>query len=153
MRHFTRRHIGVYSSMKTNPLAKGVLIENFDGIGTVTPEMVQKRAVELALIKGRGANEVSKADFAQARRELTGGPELDPKEAELEAVPESERWDPVPGSTGHQAPQLASEDEDGEGRSIAEQLVAEGLHEAEHDQMLQAARAAEKQDPPEKTRK
>jgi hypothetical protein len=137
--------------MNTNPLTKGILIENFAGIGTVTPEMVQKRAAELAVINGRAAADVTESDFEQAKRELTGGPELDAKEIALEAAPESERWDPLPGSTGHQVPKSIEDDEDDEGRSIAEQLVDEGVSEAEHDQMLQAARAAEKEDPTEKT--
>ena len=137
--------------MNTNPLTKGVLMENFVGIGTVTPEMVEKRAVELALINGRAATEVSQTDLEQAKRELTGESDLDPGEAALESVPESERWDPVPGSTGHQAPKSIEDDEDDEGRSIGEQLVSEGVNEAEHDQMLKAARLAEENDPTEKT--
>jgi hypothetical protein len=132
--------------MKTNPLNKGILTENFVGIGTVTREMVEKRAVELALINGRSAADVSQSDWEQARRELTGEPEMDPQEAALESVPESERWDPVPGTPGHQAPESSSEDDDDEGRSLGERLVDEGVSEAEHDQMLQAAKKAQKED-------
>ncbi len=137
--------------MNTNPLTKGVLTENFIGIGTVTPEMVEKRAVELALINGRNATDVSQTDLEQAKRELTGESDIDPNEAALESVPESERWDPLPGSSGHQVAKSIEDDEDDEGRSIGEQLVAEGVNEAEHDQMLKAARLAEKNDPTEKT--
>jgi hypothetical protein len=125
--------------MKTNPLKEGALIENSDGIGTVTRKMVRERAVELAVINGRSALEVSKSDWEDAKRELTGGTDLDPKEAVLESVPESERWDPLPGSAGHQAPVEAGEDEDAEGRSDNERLVEEGIAEAEHDQMREAA--------------
>jgi hypothetical protein len=132
--------------MEQNPLSKGILTENFIGIGTVTKEMVLKRARELALINGHSSHHVSKAEFEQAERELTGGSDIDPKEATLESVPESERWDPVPGSTGHKAPESSDEDEDSEGRSEAERLVEEGVNEAEHDQMLRAAKAAAKKD-------
>jgi hypothetical protein len=52
----------------------------------------------------------------------------------------------VPGSTGRHAPESLGEDEDSEGRSESAQLFEEGINEAEHDQMLQAARAAEKKD-------
>ena len=131
-------------SMDTNPLNKGVLTENSNGIGTVTRRMVRQRAVELAVINGRLAHEMSKADLDQARRELTGGSDLDPQTAALEAVPESQRWEPVLGSTGQKAPESPNEDEDAEGRSESEQLVEHGVAEAEHDQMLQAARAARK---------
>ena len=126
-----------------NPLNKGVLTENFAGIGPVTRGMVHARAKELALIAGRPATKVSQLDHDQAMRGLTGEPDIDPQAAMLESIPESERWDPVPGSAGHQAPESPSEDEDDEGRSESEQLAEEGVGEAEHDQMLQAARAAE----------
>jgi len=101
--------------------------------------MVRERAVELAVINGRSANEVSKSDWAQAQRELTGEPDTDQKQAALESAPESERWDPVPGSTGHQVPAAPSADEDEEGRSDNERLVEEGIAGAEHDQMRQAS--------------
>jgi hypothetical protein len=126
--------------MKTNPLKEGVLTENSAGIGTVTRKMVRERAMELAVINGRSAHEVSKSDLDQARRELTGEPDVDTKEVVLESAPESERWDPVPGSTGHKVPVAASEDEDDEGRSDNERLAEEGIAGAEHDQMRQAAR-------------
>ena len=43
--------------MKTNPLKEGALTENSAGIGTVTRKMVRERAVELAVINGRSAQE------------------------------------------------------------------------------------------------
>jgi hypothetical protein len=126
--------------MKTNPMKQGVLTENSTGIGAVTWGMVRERAAELAVINGRSECDMSKSDWDQAKRELTGEPDMDPNEALLESAPESERWDPVPGSTGHKAPESASEDEDGEGRSNSARLVEGGVAEAEHDQMLQAAK-------------
>jgi hypothetical protein len=126
--------------MKTNPLKEGALTENSAGIGTVTRKMVRERAIELAAINGRSAHETSKSDWEQAKRELTGHPDVDSKEAVLESAPESERWDPVHGSIGHKMPTASSEDEDEEGRSDNERLVDEGIAEAEHDQRRQAAR-------------
>ncbi len=132
--------------MKKSPLKEGTLTENGAGIGTVTEEMVEERAVELAAINGRSAKDVRESDREQAARELTGGPEMDPKEALVEAAPESERWDPVPGSTGHQAPESSSEDTDDDGHSDSARLVEQGVEEAEHDQMLQAAKAEQQKD-------
>jgi hypothetical protein len=40
----------------------------------------------------------------------------------------------------------SGDDEHDEGRSDNERLVEEGIAEAEHDHMVQAARAAEKKD-------
>jgi hypothetical protein len=125
---------------KANPLKEGRLTENSAGIGTVTSEMVQARAAELAAINERLPREASPSDAEEARRELAGEPDQDPKEALLESVPESERWDPVPGSPGYKARVAPSEDEDEEGRSDRERLVEEGVEGAEHDQMRQAAR-------------
>jgi hypothetical protein len=132
--------------MKTNPLKEGALTENSAGLGTVTRKMVRERAVELAVINGRSAQDVSKSDLEQAKRELTGEPDMDSNEAVLESAPESERWDPVPGSTGHKVPVAASEDEDDEGRSDNERLVDEGIAGAEHDQSRQATKEAKKKD-------
>jgi hypothetical protein len=124
--------------MKTNPLKQGLLTENSAGIGTVTREMVRARAVELAVIAGRSAVEVSKSDWEQAKRELAGEPEINPKEALLESAPESDRWNPVAGSAGQKTRVGSSADEDEEGRSDNERLVEEGIKGAEHDQMRQA---------------
>jgi hypothetical protein len=132
--------------MKTNPLKAGALTENSTGLGTVTREMVKKRAVELAVQDGRPAQDVSNSDWQQAKRELTGGSDADPKELILESAPESERWNPVPGSTGHKMPVASSEDEDEEGRSDNERLVDEGVAEAGLDQSFQATRQAAKKD-------
>ena len=132
--------------MKKNPLNKGIIMENADGIGTVTPAMVEARARELAVINGHGSSGPTKADYQQAKRELTGEEEIDPQEENVESLPESEGWDPVPGSTGRQAADSLGEDEDAEGRSEAAQMYEEGISEADHDQMLRAAEADEKSD-------
>ena len=121
------------------------MTENSAGLGTVTRKMVRERAIELAVINGRSAEEVSKSDWEQAKRELTGESNPDPNEAVLESAPESERWDPVPGSIGQKVPVASGDDEDDEGRSDNERLVDEGIAGAEHDQTRQAARAAVKE--------
>jgi hypothetical protein len=126
--------------MNANPLKQGLLTENSAGIGTVTRAMVRARAIELAAINGRSAQEASKSDWEQAMRELTGEPDTDPKQAALESAPESERWDPLPGSKGCKVAAAPSADEDEEGRSDNERLVEEGVEGAEHDQMRQASR-------------
>src|SRR6267378_6514617 len=98
--------------MRKNPLNKGIIMENAAGIGTVTSEMIEARARELAAINGHPSGP-SEADYQQAKRELTGEAEIDPQEESSE----SEGWDPVPGSTGRQAADSLGEDEDAEGRS------------------------------------
>jgi hypothetical protein len=129
--------------MSKNPINKGVIEENSVGIGEISGEMVAARGKEFALIAGRP---MTKEDCKQALRELTGGSEMDDEQAFLESVTEDMRWNPLPGSTGHQVEDLASEEDDEDGRDENAQLYEEGVREAEHDQMLQAAKAAKTKD-------
>ena len=43
-------------------------------------------------------------------------------------------------------PVTSIDDEDDEGRSVAERLIDEGMLEAEHDQMVQAAKKQKEED-------
>lgn len=122
------------------------MTENSVGIGTVTRKMVRERAVELAIINGRSAHEATSEDWEQAKRQLTGDSQLDPNDAALAAAPESERWDPVHGSSGNRMQVAPGEDEDAEGRSDNERLVDEGIAGAEHDQRRLAAQSAAEKD-------
>ena len=45
-----------------------------------------------------------------------------------------EEWNVVASSTGHRAPRVEDEE------NLGEQLVADGIEEAAHDQMLEARR-------------
>ena len=119
-------------------------MENAAGVGAVTPQMVEARARELAAINGRPSSKPSEADYQQAKRELTGESETDSQQESRESQPESDGWDPLPGSTGRQAAESLGEDEDAEGRSESAQMFEEGISEAEHDQMRRAAEVDEK---------
>src|SRR5207237_9923889 len=125
-----------------------ILMGNPAALVTVTSEMVEARARELAAINGH-PSKPSEADYQQAKRELTGEAETDPQEESSESIPDSDGWDLVPGSTGRQAADSLGEDEDAEGRSESAQMFEEGVTEAEHDQMRQASRAEEQSDEPE----
>lgn len=65
----------------------------------------------------------------------------------LESVPESERWNPIPGTAGQEAAVEFDGNEDEDGRSVEERMVQAGVAEADHDQNLAAAHnaAAEKE--------
>lgn len=116
---------------------------NAVGIGEISAEMVESRAKELALIAGRP---VTGEDRAQSLRELNGGDTMDARQAMMESLSEDERWNPVPGSAGHQAEESASETEDEDGQGKSAQLFEEGVSEAAHDRMLQAAIAIKAKD-------
>jgi hypothetical protein len=121
------------------------LIQTLTGIGMVTLGGVEQRAAELAVINGHSGQDISKSDWDQAKRELAGDSDLDPKQARLEAAPESERWDLVPSTVGVQAPESTNDEEDAEGRSNSTRQVLAGVQQAEHEQMLQAAQTPPKE--------
>ncbi len=130
--------------MNNNPLNKDILTKSLVAVRIVSREMLHARTRELALIAGREIPHVTHADYAQAKRELTGETDPDRQDAMIEALPESKRWDPVPGSEGRQAAESPNEDDDVDGRSETEQLVAEGANEAENEQRLLAVEESRK---------
>ena len=128
--------------MRKEQKEQGKFTEHGHGIGTVTEGMVHQRAREIAVINGRSEHDVIEADVEQARRELTGEEGLVPKPTPAETLPEEERWDPVPGTAGREAPTSVAPDE----QTFAEELVDEGVEEAEHDQMTEAERESRRRE-------
>ena len=111
-------------------------------MGAPTPELVEKRARELALIDERNPEEFTDADWEQARAELMGvatgaAPEETPENAE--AV---EEWSEVAADTGTRAPRDGVDDDE----MLGEQLFAGGLEEGMHDSMVQAAKSEQSQE-------
>ena len=117
-------------------------MDHSKAVGNVTWGMVRHRARELAIINGRSQEEVLDADFEQARRELTGEDDISPQQMVIESLPESERWDPVPGTAGRRAPKIPADEE----QSEQEKLFQEGVNEAEHDQMLRGSEEEARRD-------
>ena len=66
--------------MRQNRIEKGRLSDRGQGLGTVTREMVMKRAREIAVINGRSQNNVLDSDLDLAQRELEGEDEINPPE-------------------------------------------------------------------------
>ncbi|MEP6937558.1 MAG: hypothetical protein ABI871_05760 [Chthoniobacterales bacterium] len=106
-----------------------------EGMGAPTPELVEKRAREIALIDERNPEEFTDGDWEQARKELRGVGAADAApEDNDETVDRATGWDGVPGSTGERLPRAGVDDDE----MLGEQLVSGGLEEAAHDQMLAA---------------
>jgi hypothetical protein len=118
--------------MKATETIKGKISRRLSGLGTVTPEMVEQRAREIALINGRTAEEFNETDLDEARAELTGASALEEQREEEDAPAAGTLRDIVPGTAGHKNPPKMPSDE----QRIAEQLVQEGVDEAEHHSML-----------------
>jgi hypothetical protein len=122
--------------MKQKP-SEGRISDRGEGLGTVTREMVLKRARQIALLNGRSEKNVLDSDFAEARRELEGEDEIKPQPTAEEKLTEDQRWDPVPGSEGHKVPPVPGTDDE---ETDAEKIYDEGVADAELDQGVQATR-------------
>jgi hypothetical protein len=121
---------------------EGRFSENGRGLGTVTEEMVRQRAAELALINGRPPGQILDSDIDEARRELTGRETLVPTPPPAEELTEDQRWQPVAESMGNKAPTMPAPDE----QTFAEELVEEGVEDAEQDSMVQGTRESQHRD-------
>jgi hypothetical protein len=104
------------------------------GMGVPSPEEVEKRAREIAMIDERDPEEFTDQDWNQARQELMGAEFNTPPEETPDNADVTEEWNTIAGSKGHRAPRPGTEEEE----TLGEHLVNDGLEEAEHDQMLEA---------------
>lgn len=104
-----------------------------NGLGVPTPEQVEKRAREIALIGERDPESFTDADWEQARQELHGATVPTAPEETRENANLQDEWEVVANDSGHRAPRSGQDEE-----SLGEQLVHGGVEEATHDQMLEA---------------
>src|SRR5215471_1016230 len=114
----------------------GKISEHGNGIGAPSPEEVERRAREIAMIDERNPDEFTEADWAQARHELMGEENNVPPEETPDNADMTEEWNVIASSKGHRIPRPGTEEEE----SVGEHLVIEGIEEATHDQMLEARR-------------
>jgi hypothetical protein len=122
--------------MRNDEIEEGRIAEHARGLGTVTREMVVKRARELAMINGRSPDQMLQSDFDQAKRELTGRSEVQEEPESPRPRSHAELRETVRGSHGHRAKTIAAHDE----QTDPERLVEEGVQDAEHDQMVEGTR-------------
>jgi hypothetical protein len=114
----------------------GKITVHGDGLGVPSPGLVEKRAREIALIDERNPDEFTDADWEQAKNELTGVEPAHQPETDDEIADELSERDDVAGSSGHQVPNNGFDDDN----NVGEELVAGGIEEAAHDQMVEARR-------------
>ena len=107
-----------------------------NGIGAPSPEEVERRAREIAMIDERNPEEFTDADWKQARRELMGQENNTPPEETSDNADLTEEWTVVASSKGHRMPRPGTDEEE----TVGEHLVSDGLEEAAHDRMLEARR-------------
>lgn len=106
-------------------------------MGAPTPELIEKRAREIAMINERNPNDFTDADWDQARRELLDVEEIAGADDANEVADSMTERDDFPDEHGHRVPREGLEDDD---ESLGAHLVTEGLEEAVHDRMVEAAR-------------
>ncbi len=107
-----------------------------NGLGAPSPEEVERRAREIAMIDERNPDEFTDTDWKQARRELLGEENNTPPEETSDNADLTEEWTVVASSKGHRMPRPGTDEEE----TVGEHLVIDGLEEAAHDQMLEARR-------------
>src|SRR4030095_9920231 len=113
----------------------GKILRGSEGLGTVTPEMIEERARELA--RGDGRAEPNELDRTRAREELTGatsGSEKPPTREEP-----GRDWGMPLVSSGEKAPTARP----AEGGNIPEKLIQEGMDEADHDHRTRSGQTTE----------
>jgi hypothetical protein len=105
------------------------IVPGTEGVGTVTTEMIEERAREIARADGR--EETTDLDRTRARKDLSGGSEPSPTVGE----PEPDWYTPR-GSSREKVPTVRPEDEE----NMPEKLIQEGVEEADRDQRPKSGR-------------
>jgi hypothetical protein len=114
------------------PQTSAKIINHSHGQGATSLEDIQQRASELARIDSRKGNEFTDTDLENARRELMGG-HYD--ESDLPSHCYVLNGDGIAGSTGYHVPNQSCD----ESENAVNELIMEGMEEAEHEQMLEAS--------------
>jgi len=113
------------------------------GIGDLNEEDVEKRAQEIAVIRGLSADRVSEEDRAQAWSELQGEMLPDTTDTDGESIGAMSRDPSEPiAISGRQIVNQEGEDD----TEAVERLATEGVEEAQHDQMLASREREQRQD-------
>jgi len=123
--------------MKEKRPSSGKIELHGNGMGVPSPEDIERRARETAIIDERNPDEFTDADWNQARQELLGSENNEPPEETPDNSEMTEEWEVVAGSKGHRVPRPGVDENE---ETLGEHLVSDGREEAAHDQMLEARR-------------
>jgi hypothetical protein len=122
----------------------GKILQHGNGLGVPTMEDVRKRARELAEIDGWA--DPTEEHWKQAKRELHGGHDFDNGSDEHDMQLLVSEHDFVSADPGRHTARVTSEDDE----HVVEELIAEGMDEALHEQMLESRREQAGEDEEEK---
>ena len=125
--------------MRSHHPQSAKIMQHARGLGAPTPDQVRRRAMELAQIAGR--NEFSEKDWSDAKRELHGGHSYTNGDDETEMTSLVSEHDMVVTDIGHHVENMGMEDAE----NVVEELIAEGMDEAVHEQMLESRQADDRE--------
>ena len=112
--------------------SEGKILRGTEGLGTLSPQMLEERAREIARSDGRA--QPNELDRTRAREELIGATSASEKPPTREEP--GRDWGMPLVSSGEKAPTVGPEDEE----NTLEKLIQEGIEEADHDQRLSSER-------------
>ena len=116
--------------------SRGKILRGTEGLGTVTQQLIDERAREIARSDGR--TQPNDLDRSRAREELAG-PTSASEKAPTREEPGRD-WQIPLVSSGEKVPTVRPEDDE----NIPEKLILEGVEEADHDQRLESGRTNER---------
>jgi hypothetical protein len=121
--------------MKKQTHQTGRILRHGKPSSEITEDAIASRARELAIIDGRAPEAVTDEDLARSLAELRGKhlPESTLEDSEVTESLTRDPSDPA-SNRGTQAPETNELDD----QEVTENLVLEGVEEAQHDQMLAA---------------
>jgi hypothetical protein len=108
-----------------------------NGMGVPSPDDIERRAREIAIIDERDPEDFTDTDWAQARRELLGNNDNMPPEEDDKNIKLEDDWEMTPDDRGHRVPRPGIEEDE---KTVGDLLVSDGREEAARDQMLEARR-------------
>jgi hypothetical protein len=112
----------------------GKILRGTEGLGTVTPQLIEERAREIAC--GDGRTRPNDLDRTRAREELIG-PTSNSESPPTREEP-GQDWQMPLVSSGKKAPTVRPEDDE----NIPQKLIQEGVDEADHDQRLNSEKSS-----------
>ena len=121
-----------------SPRDQGKILDHSAGIGEVSRAEIEQRARELAEIDGLDADQVNEGHRFQARQEMLGASDADAANDDEGAIADLIDEDDVPGESGAAVSTTNNSSVDGDDQTIGEELVNEGIGEADHDRMTES---------------
>lgn len=129
--------------MRKANVIRGRIQQGGEGVGLPDEEVLRRRAIEIAVTNGRRPNQVSEADFEQAREELRAAQNAPVNSLNEEEQEPTMSRDALLGvSSGHATRVKQATDE----QALPADLVQEGLEEAAHDQMVEGNKLSRTRD-------